>query len=200
MVDAMAEQSVREAMLAVKRRDEGLAWGVIERDTSIDQAEVEVEEKCLNILALHQPVAIDLRFIIAVLKINNDLERVGDLAVNIARESLCLVQQPEIDIVFDFSVMAVKIQTMLKRSLDALVNVNSSQARQVCSCDQEIDAMNQQVYRIVLQAVNHAPSHSRFLVHLLSIAGYLERIANHATNIAEHVIYMIEGKIVRHSP
>jgi phosphate transport system protein len=195
---AMAEYSVREATLAIERRDEELAQSVIEKDLTIDQMEVEVEESCLKILALHQPVAIDLRFIVAALKINNDLERIGDLAVNIAERALFLATQPPVSISFDFVGMARKAQVMLKQSLDALVNLNPEAAREVCEHDDEIDAMNRQMYLMVQDAIGTYPEQVESLIHLLSASRHLERIADHATNIAEDVIYMIEGRIVRH--
>lgn len=195
---AMVELRVREAMLAIETRDEVLARNVIEKDVEIDQKEVEVEESCLKVLALHQPVAIDLRFIIAVLKINNDLERVGDLAVNIAERAAFLATQPRVDISFDFTAMARKAQVMLKKSLDALVNLSVDLAHEVCACDDEIDAMNRQMYLMVEQAIQTHPRQTESLIHLLSASRHLERIADHATNIAEDVIYMIEGEIVRH--
>jgi phosphate transport system protein len=195
---AMTELSVREATLAIRNRDEVLAKNVIEKDIRIDEMEVEVEESCLKILALHQPVAIDLRFIIAVLKINNDLERVGDLAVNVAERAAFLATQPPVDISFDFVSMARKAQQMLKESLDALVNLSADIARRVCASDDEIDAMNRQMYLIVQDAICRHPQQIESLVHMLSASRHLERIADHATNIAEDVIYMIEGEIVRH--
>jgi len=195
---AMTEHSVREATRAIENRDETLARGVIAKDINLDQMEVEVEESCLKILALYQPVAIDLRFIIAVLKINNDLERVGDLAVNIAERALFLTTEPEVDVQFDFATMAVKTQDMLKKSLDALVNFNARLAHQVCTLDDEIDAMNRQMYLIVQDAMSTYPNQVEPLLHLLSASRHLERIADHATNVAEDVIYMIEGEIIRH--
>jgi phosphate transport system protein len=197
-VGAIAEQSVREATRAIEHRDENLARGVIEKDINLDRMEVDVEENCLKILALHQPVATDLRFIIAVLKINNDLERVGDLAVNIAERALFLVNHPEVNVEFDFMTMAVRTQEMLKKSLDALVNLNTRLAYEACACDDEIDAMNRQMYVMVQEAINAHPDQVEPLIHLLSASRHLERIADHATNIAEDVIYMIEGEIVRH--
>jgi phosphate transport system protein len=195
---AMAEYSVREATWAIERHDEALAQSVIEKDITIDKMEVEVEESCLKILALHQPVAIDLRFIVAALKINNDLERIGDLAVNIAERALFLATQPRVSISFDFVGMARKAQEMLKQSLDALVNLNPDIAREVCERDNEIDTMNRQMYMMVQDAINTYPEQLESLIHLLSASRHLERIADHATNIAEDVIYMIEGEIVRH--
>lgn len=197
-VGAIAEQSVREATRAIEHRDEALARSVIEKDINLDQMEVEVEESCLKILALHQPVATDLRFIVAALKINNDLERVGDLAVNIAERALFLAGQPEVNVEFDFMTMAVKTQEMLKKSLDALVNLNTRLAYEVCACDDEIDAMNRQMYLMVQEAMNAHPNQVEPLIHLLSASRHLERVADLATNIAEDVIYMIKGEIVRH--
>jgi len=195
---AMVELSVREATLAIETRDEVLARKVIEKDIKIDQKEVEVEESCLKVLALHQPVAINLRFIIAVLKINNDPERVADLAVNIAERAAFLATQPKVSISLDFAGMANKTQLMLKESLDALVNMSADLAREVCASDDEIDTMNRQMYLIVQDGIRQQPEQLESLIHLLSASRHLERIADHATNIAEDVIYMIEGEIVRH--
>ena len=198
MVGAMAELSVREATKAIETYDSVLARQVIEKDAQLDQMEVDVEEVCLKTLALHQPVATDLRFIVAVLKINNDLERVGDLAVNIAERALFLTSRPRIDIGFDFSAMAVGVQSMLKMSLDALVNYDADQAHRVSAKDDAIDAMNRQMYRLVQRAILDHPECTETLIHMLSAVRHLERIADHATNIAEDVIYMIKGQIVRH--
>lgn len=195
---AMVEFSVREATLAIETRDEVLARNVIEKDIRIDQKEVEVEESCLKILALHQPVAIDLRFIIAVLKINNDLERIADLAVNVAERAVFLATQPKPSISFDFVGMARTAQAMLKKSIDALVNLSVELAKDVCASDDAIDAMNRQMYLKVQEAIRNHPEQMESLIHLLSVSRHLERIADHTTNIAEDVIYMIEGEIVRH--
>jgi phosphate transport system protein len=197
-IGAMVELRVREAASAIEKRDEALARSIIEKDIEIDRMEVEVEETCLKILALHQPVAIDLRFIIAVLKMNNDLERVGDLAVNIAERAVFIAAQPRVHISFDFVQMAQKAQEMLNKSLDSLVNLNAGLAREVCACDDEVDAMYRQIYQIVQETIEADHGQIESLIHLLSTARHLERIADHATNIAEDVIYMIEGKIVRH--
>ncbi len=197
---AVVEESVQRAVRAISERDGTLAQRVIEEDVSTDQMEVEVEEECLKILALHQPVAIDLRFIVAVLKINNDLERIGDLAVNIAERAAFLASRNHDGLVtlFDFEEMAAKTQAMLKLSLDALVNVDADLARDVCAADDEVDAMNRQMYHQVEDAIRAHPEQMDALIHMLSISRHLERIADHATNIAEDVIYMIEGVIVRH--
>jgi phosphate transport system protein len=195
---AMAETAVRDATCAIENRDESLARRVIDNDIKLDDMEVQIEENCLKTLALHQPVAIDLRFIIAVLKINSDLERVGDLAVNVAERAAFLATQPPVDISFDFQAMARKAQEMLKRSLDSLVNLSAEQAREVLLGDDEIDAMNRRMYLIVQDAIRTHPDQTESLIHMLSASRHLERIADHATNVAEDVIYMIEGVIVRH--
>jgi len=195
---AMAETVVRDATSAIENRDEALARTVIDRDIKLDDMEVQIEENCLKTLALHQPVAIDLRFIIAVLKINSDLERVGDLAVNVAERAAFLATQPPVDISFDFQAMARKAQEMLKRSLDSLVNLSAAQAREVLLGDDEIDVMNRRMYLIVQDAIRTHPDQTESLIHMLSASRHLERIADHATNVAEDVIYMIEGVIVRH--
>lgn len=195
---AITEQNVRDATSAIENRDEALARSVIDKDIKIDQMEVEIEEACLKMLALYQPVAVDLRFIIAVLKINNDLERIGDLAVNVAERAAFLATQPSVDISFDFEGMAAKAQTMLRSSIDALVDLKADLAREVCASDDEVDAMNRQMYLIVEDAIHSHPGQTRSLIHLLSASRHLERVADHATNIAEDVIYMVEGEIVRH--
>jgi phosphate transport system protein len=195
---ALAEQAVRDATQAMEDRDEELARRVMDNDITLDEMEVQVEESCLKILALHQPVATDLRFIIAVLKINSDLERVGDLAVNVAERAAFLATQPPVNISFDFQRMAGKAQDMLKRSIDALVSFNAEIAHEVCAGDDEIDAMNRHVYLIIEEAIGAHPQQTQSLIHTLSVSRHLERIADHATNIAEDVIYMIDGTIVRH--
>jgi phosphate transport system protein len=195
---ARIEKTVHEAIRSIDERDAALAQEIIENDIQIDDFEVEVEEDCLKILALHQPVAIDLRFIVAVLKINNDLERIGDLAVNIAERSVFLASVPQVSVVFDFARMSIKTESMLNRSLDALVNMSSELAHEVCIDDDEVDSINRRMYLEIQEAIQKEPDKIASLIHLLSVSRHLERIADHATNIAEDVIYMIEGKIVRH--
>ncbi len=195
---AMAEERVRMTIRAFETRDGGLARKVIESDRDIDEAEVEVEEECLKIIALHQPVAVDLRFINIVIKINNDLERVGDEAVNIAERVENISQRMPLSFPFDFSAMAEKAEAMLKNSLDALVNQDVDLAYKVCLDDDEVDGMNGMIYDQVKDAVKLQPDRAGYLLNLMLIGRHLERIADHATNIAEEVIYMIEGEIFRH--
>lgn len=197
-LSAMVETAVRKATVSIENRDYDLAKKIIENDIEIDHMEVDVEEDCLKILALYQPVAIDLRFIVAVLKINNDLERIGDLAVNVAERSAFLSKHPPVGLSLGLVEMADKAQDMLKHSLDALVGLNPGLARNVCAADNEVDAMNRQMYLKIQEAIRKNPEKLESLIHLLSVSRHLERIADHATNIAEDVIYMVEGQIARH--
>ena len=194
---AMAEDRVRMAIKAIETRDTVIADKIISTDYEIDEMEVEIEEECLKVLALHQPVAVDLRFITAVIKINNDLERIADEAVNIARGVRYLSRDKQI-FHFDFSQMVEKTQSMLKRSLDALVNLDTDLAVKVCILDDEVDEINGEVHRLVKGAIRDNPEQGEHLINLLLISRHLERIADHATNIAEEVIYLIEGEIIRH--
>lgn len=197
---AMVEESVQGAVFAVSKKDAAKAKEVIDMDNRIDDMEVEIEEDCLKILALHQPVAIDLRFIIAVLKMNNDLERIGDLAVNIAERGLFLIKTPPITSPFDFDNMASKTYIMLQKSIDSLINLDLNLARQVCKDDDEIDRINREMYDKVFSAIRKNPEHAEALIQYLSVSRHLERIADYATNIAEDVVYMVEGIIIRHKP
>jgi phosphate transport system protein len=197
-LSARVEEGLQKAVRAVEEKSEALAREVIDTDPDIDHSEVEVEEECLKILALHQPVAIDLRFIVAVLKINNDLERIGDLAVNIAERAVYLVMKDTNGDFLNFSEMAQLTLAMLKNALDSLVNMDVERAREVCGSDDEVDALNRRAYELVKQKVRAEPGKIGSLVHLLSVSRHLERIADLTTNIAEDVIYMVEGEIVRH--
>ena len=195
---AIIETAVRDATLSIEKRDSELAQKIIDDDINIDHTEVEIEEDCLKVLALHQPVAVDLRFIVAVLKINNDLERIGDLAVNIAERAVFLAGQSKVNISIDLVDMAHNTQSMLKKSIDALINHDAELAHKVCASDDIVDQMNRQMYLKVQEAIIKNPEQISSLIHLLSASRHLERIADHTTNIAEDVIYMIEGQIIRH--
>jgi phosphate transport system protein len=196
---ALVEERVRIASSAVDNRDAAIAQKIIDTDWEIDEMEVEVEEECLKLLALHQPVAVDLRFIITVIKINNDLERIGDQAVNIAERVLTISKRPEMDFVFDYLPMAEKAEAMLKMSLDALVNMDVDLAFKVVTMDDEVDAIKELAYDRIKEAIKAQPARVGYLINLLLISRHLERLADHATNIAEEVIYLIEGEIVRHA-
>jgi phosphate transport system protein len=155
-------------------------------------------KSCLKILALHQPVAVDLRFIVTVLKINNDLERVGDLAVNIAERACFLATRTVPSVPFDFGYMATKVQKMLKDSMDALVEMDVKKAFEVCLADDEVDMMNSLMYDLTRQKLAEPDADAGCLLPMLSVSRHLERIADQATNIAEDAIYMVKGEIVRH--
>jgi phosphate transport system protein len=196
----MAEQSVQKAVRGLIELDETLAKDVLVMDHQVDLKEVEIEEDCLKVLALHNPVANDLRLVIASLKINNDLERIGDLGVNIAERTLFLSKQPRIKPPIDFAVMSKSTLVLLKMALDALVQKDSEKANEVLRLDDDVDAMNRLCYKNVYERLKTEPENVESLIHYLSVSRHLERVADYATNISEDVIYMIEGRIIRHSP
>lgn len=192
------EDQLQKAITAVMNRDPQLADEVESGDRRIDQLEVEIEEECLKILALYQPVAADLRFLITILKINNDLERVGDLAVNIARKARTLSHLPPLRIPFDLEGMWQKVQAMLSQSVDSLVNGDAEAAEAVCKKDEAVNAQKKAVRQQVEQLITEDPGLVKPLLQILAVFRNLERVADHATNIAEDVIYMVRGQIVRH--
>lgn len=196
---AVVEEAVYNAVKAIETRDARLAIEVIKGDERVDTLEVEVEEECLKILALHQPVATDLRFVVSVFKINSDLERIGDLAVNIAHRAKALCDLPVPDsVLIDFGDLAAKVHRMLHNSLAALVNLDGKLAESILAADDEVDSMNRDVHIRVNDLLRTNTKDVDRLTLFLSISRNLERIADHATNIAEDVIYTIEGRIVRH--
>jgi phosphate transport system protein len=195
---AMVEERVYMATKAIENNDSDLADKIIKSDYEIDEMEVDIEEECLKILALYQPVAVDLRFITAVIKINNDLERIADEAVNIARGVKYIAKGEKLHFDFDFYLMAEKTEAMVKKSLDALVNLDVDLAFKVCLLDDEVDQFNGEAHRMVKDVIKDNPEYVEYFINLLLISRHLERIADHATNIAEEVIYLIEGEIVRH--
>lgn len=197
-IAGVVEESVLVAVKAVQDRDANMARRVIEGDSRIDQMEVDVEEECLKVLALHQPVAGDLRFIVGVMKINNDLERIADLSVNIAERAVFLASQPPVDIPFDLPLMARTTSSMLKKSLNAMMAGDTALARQVCALDDQVDAYNRDAYKGIQDQILQDTGKMERLIHLLSVSRHLERIADLATNIAEDVIYMARGEIIRH--
>jgi phosphate transport system protein len=195
---AIVEERVWQAVKAVSERDHDLAKSIIEADIEIDRMEVEIEEDSLKVLALHQPVAVDLRFIVAVLKINNDLERIGDLASNIASIALRMANLNRIEMPPDFPVIAEKTEAMLKNSLDALVNLDEDLAQGVRVDDDEVDSINRTIYDYVKENIKKDLNSLDAMIYLRGVSKNLERIADLATNIAEDVIYTCRGEIVRH--
>ncbi len=195
----LVQDQVDDAIQAVQDRDTELARSVIANDTAIDDMEIEVEEECLHTLALHQPVAFDLRYVVAVLKINNDLERIADLATNIAEQAVFIADGQWIpDLPFDLGTMARTVKTMLRDALTALVNVDNTLASKVLRSDDDVDAIHAGVYGKVYSLIHESPQLADQYIHFLSISRQLERVADHVVNIAEDVLYMSEGKIFRH--
>lgn len=197
-LSADVEETYLLAVRALEERDEELAKQVATSDDRIDRQEVDLEEECLKVLALHQPVANDLRFIVSVLKINNDLERIADMSVNIAERALDLMQSKPMEIPFEFAAMSQKVYSMVKKSLDSLVNLDLHEAHKVIALDDEVDALHHKSYGLVIERIRQQPDCIEALIAYLVVSRYLERIADLATNIAEDVHYLIEGDIVRH--
>ncbi len=195
---AMVEERVRMAMKAIDFLDGKIANEIIMRDYEIDEYEVDVEEECLKILALHQPVAVDLRFLVAVIKINNDLERIGDEAVNIAQRIQNISRRKKLELSFDYHEMAEKAAALLQMSLDSLVNLDLNLAFKVLTLDEEVDRMHREIYDKIKEVMAQRPDQVGYLINFLTISRHLERVGDHSKNIAEEVIYLIEGEIIRH--
>ncbi len=194
------EEAIHKAIRALQDRDPVAAEQVIAGDDQIDEKENEIEEECFKILALHQPVAVDLRRTGVALKIKTDLERMGDLAEDIAERALHLVQLPAIPIPPNLQRMTDLTTTMVRQSLDAFGNLDPRQARRVCRLDDEVDRLNRDIIQELIGRMQQAPALVEAGLSLFSATRHLERIADHATNIAEDVIYLVEGTIVRHHP
>lgn len=194
------ESRVAEVLKAVRDRNKEALLTLMDLDSEIDEREVLIEEECLKILALHQPVARDLRFVVAVLKINNDLERIGDIAVNIADRGLRLADFPESDLQEKLMRMGKLTRSMLKDSIDALITLDVEKAVAVIGRDDEVDQLKAEVIGDVIARATPANSgamtEALLLIH--SVARDLERIGDHATNIAEDVAYLVDGTIIRH--
>ncbi|HZZ70747.1 MAG TPA: phosphate signaling complex protein PhoU [Pirellulales bacterium] len=197
-VGSLVEEAIAKAVSALVNRDPELARAIVQADMEIDRMEVDVEEECLKILALYQPVAADLRFVVAVLKINNDLERMGDLAENIAKKVLFLADRDPVRLTLDFRTMTAKAQAMVKQALDALVARDAMLARAVRDADQEVDDLNRQIRKQIEAALRELPDRADCLLRYISVTRHIERLADMAVNVAEEVIYMVEGDIVRH--
>jgi phosphate transport system protein len=194
------EQAVRRAMEALRERRVGLAQEVIAGDIEIDRREVELEEECLKVLALHQPVAHDLRFTAACLKIDNDLERIGDLAANIAKRAVSLAETSAMPIPSSIDGMVETVLEMLRDSMDCFVKGDVELARYVLARDDRVDGWNSETISGLVRSMSDGTTTIDQGLLLISVSKGLERIADHTTNIAEDVIYLVEGEIVRHQP
>jgi phosphate transport system protein len=195
---ATVEDLVARSMQALMERDAALAQDAIELEREIDRQEIQIEEECLKLLALYQPVAGDLRFVTAVMKINNDLERMGDLGGHIAERALVLSQHREVGLPVDLRRMAAAVQRMVRQSLDALVNQDAEIAQRVIAADNEIDVFHQEMFPLIAGQMRRQPESIEILFHVLSASRHLERIADYATNVAEDVVYLVRGEIIRH--
>ncbi len=198
-IAAKAEQAVQSAVDAVDKNNVAAATRVIANDAKIDEAEIKIEEECLKILALHQPVASDLRQVITILKVNNEIERVGDLAVNIAERvaDMALYQERKIE-KFDFRDMVNKAKAMLKQALDAMTYHDVAIAMEVIRSDDEVDIIHRNNYGKTRDMILRYPDEAQYYMDCLTVSRCLERIADSATNICEDVIYQENGHIVRH--
>ncbi|MAQ43854.1 MAG: phosphate transport system regulatory protein PhoU [Candidatus Marinimicrobia bacterium] len=197
-ISTKVEESLNLSIKALMNSDSILANNIIDSDHEIDSIEIDIEEECLKILALHQPVAIDLRYIISILKINNDLERIGDLSTNISRVVILLSESSKIDIPDEINIMSDIVSKMLKNSLDALFNKKLDLAISVQKMDDKVDDINSKMNNLIQNKISNDSHDSIQLMKLLSISRYLERTADHCTNIAEDVEYLINGEITRH--
>jgi phosphate transport system protein len=194
----LVEDQIQKAVKSLVDRDSELAKIIIERDHEVNRLDVEIDELCIRLLALHQPAGKDLRFITTGLKITTDLERIGDMSVNTCERALELNQEPQLKPYVDIPRMARIAQRMIRESLDAFVREDTDLALKVCKDDEEIDQLNSQIFREVISFMIEDPHTVSRAMKISSISKYLERMADHATNIAEMVIFMVKGKSIRH--
>jgi len=195
---SFVEEAIRNAVQSLVKRDSELVQKTFDGEDRINKLEIEIEEECLKLIALRQPMAADLRFITAAMKIITDLERMGDQAVNIAERATSLNEEPQLKPYIDIPKMAKIAQSMVKDVLDAFVNRDSKLARSVCERDDLIDGLNDQVFRELLTYMLSDPNTITRAVHLIIVSRCLERIADHATNIAEDVIFMVDALVIKH--
>jgi len=196
---ALVETQVANAIKALVERDTDLARNVIATDHQVNAYDVEIDEECIRLLALRQPTASDLRFITTAMKISTDLERMSDLAEDICERALELTEEPQLKPYIDIPRMAEHARMMVKEALDAFVNRNADLARKVCREDDFVDDLTDQVFRELLSYMMEDPQTIRRAIRITFVAKYIERIADHATNVAEMVVYLVEGKIIRHT-
>jgi phosphate transport system protein len=194
----LVEKQIEHAIRGLVERDDDLCRATIERDHAVNRMDVDIDDLCIRLLALHQPAAKDLRLITTGLKITTDLERIGDIAVNLCERALELNKEPQLKPFIDIPRMAQVAQTMLRQSLDAFVREDVDLALRVCRDDDVIDQLTQQLFRELMSYMVEAPQTITRATRLLFVAKYLERIADHATNIAEMVVFTVKGKSIRH--
>jgi phosphate transport system protein len=192
------EEAIRHSMKSLTDRDSKLAEQVIQRDRKIDDLQIEVDEHCHKMLALYQPTAGDMRFITSTMKINSDLERMGDLAVNIAERAITLNEVEPLKPYIDLPRMSEVARDMVHQALDSLVSGNVVAAKRVCERDDEVDHLNDQIFRELISYMLEDRENITRSMDLILVARHLERIADHATNVAEDVVYLVEGRDIRH--
>ncbi len=197
-VAAMVEDMIAKSLRALRERRVDLAHEVQRQDRVIDAREIEVEEECLKILALHSPVAADLRMVVTYLKVNNDLERAGDLARNLAERAESLAVAEPVEIPEEIWIMAERIPKMLRAALDAVVEGDTELARSVIADDELVDGSHEAMYGVVRRMIDEDPGLTSASIQFLSISRYLERMADLATNVAEDVVFLVDGEVVRH--
>ena len=194
----LVEEAINNAVQSLVKRDSEMAQKAFEAEDRINTMDITINTECLNLLALRQPMATDLRFITSALKIITDLERMGDQAVNIAERAVSLNREPQLKPYIDMPRMAEIAQTMVKDALDAFVNRDSKLARSVCERDDLVDGLNDQVVRELLTYMTSDPKTTKSAMHLMIVSRCLERIADHATNIAEDVIFIVDALVIKH--
>jgi phosphate transport system protein len=197
-MSGLVEDSVRRSVLSLAEKDAQQAQRVLRNEAEINRMEIEIDDLATQLLALQQPMATDLRFITAAIKINNDLERMGDLAVNIVERALSLIHEPLMKPLIDIPLMADRVQSMIRKSLDAFVKKDAELARNVLVSDDAVDELCGSVYTELISYMERDPKTVRQAVNLMFVARNLERLADHATNIAEDVLFLVEGVDVRH--
>lgn len=196
---ARVEDMIHKAVDQLSSPDFEVTRELIKEDSVIDRWDVKIEDHCLKVLALYQPVAIDLRRITTVMKVAGELERVADLAISISERACGLLNSPPVAVPDNVQTMAQKAVAMLHRSIDSYVDLNSDLAREVCQEDNEVDEMNEQLISQLIEQMHKNPDHVDGLLHMFSAVRSIERVADHATNIAEDIVYLVEGKIIRHA-
>ncbi|MBH0205202.1 MAG: phosphate transport system regulatory protein PhoU [Nitrospira sp. ST-bin4] len=196
---SLAEDQIDKALAALVKRDSALAYRVIERDHEVNALDVEIDEDCIRLLALHQPAARDLRLVTTGMKISTELERISDLAENVCERTIELNEEPQLKPYIDIPRMGNLARIMVKESIDAFVKDDSALARKVLAHDDLVDELMEQIFRELLSFMIEDPHTISRAIRLSFIAKYIERVADHATNIAELVVYLVEGKIIRHT-
>jgi len=195
---SLVETIIAESVKALVERDPAVTEKVWDEENAINMLEIDIDEFCHKLLALRQPMAVDMRFITSAMKISNDLERMGDLAINIVGRTTEVLKYPRLKPLIDIPQMAVLAQQMVRESINALVDRNSPLAREICKNDNKVDDLNDQLFREILTYMIKDPKNIEIGLDFILIGRNLERIADHATNIAEDVIYLVEGKTIKH--